>query len=486
MKILQAASEAFPFCKTGGLADVTGALSRFFAGAEGVEELVLFLPKYRNAGGGAFSFKAVPGSYVVPVSGRFEKASLYLAQWGKVKVYFVENQKYFDRPGLYRGPHGDYQDNDERFIFFSRAVLEGAKFLGFKPDIIHCHDWQTALIPAYLKTLYLIDAFFAKTATVFTVHNIAYQGMFGRETFIKAGFGWMDFTPDKLEFYGGINFMKAGIVFADFITTVSPTYALEIQSGADFGKGLEGVLKSRSEKLFGILNGIDTEIWDPATDTFIYRGYDHKTFWRGKPHCKKSLQKELGLKEDKNAVLAGCVSRLDWQKGIDIIAESAGEFCGKTQFVFLGVGEPSITQSLKKLSDENPGTVAFINSFDEEMAHKIYASCDIFLMPSRFEPCGLSQMIAMRYGALPVVNATGGLRDTVFYDKDNFTVSNGFSLGFPNADNLKSMLGHILSLYSSRELWNSAVKNAMKGDYSWNRSAAEYLKLFGLLKNSRY
>lgn len=486
MKILEVASEAFPFCKTGGLADVTGALSRFFSGCENVEEVVLFLPKYQTVGAGAFSFKAVPGSYLVYVSGKLEKASLYLAQWGKVKVYFVENQKYFDRPGLYRNSYGDYQDNDERFIFFSKAVLEGAKFLGFKPDVIHCHDWQTALIPAYLKTLYLIDAFFAKTGTVFTIHNIAYQGMFPRQTFVKAGFGWVDFTPDKLEFYGGINYMKAGIIFADFVTTVSPTYALEIQSGANFGKGLEGVLKSVSEKLFGILNGIDTEVWDPATDTFIYRGYDHRTFWRGKPHCKKLLQKELGLKEDKNSVLAGCVSRLDWQKGIDIIAQSAQSFLDKIQFVFLGVGDPAITQELKNLAEKNPGRVAFINSFDEEMAHKIYASCDIFLMPSRFEPCGLSQMISMRYGTLPVVNATGGLRDTVFYDRDNFIVSNGFSMIFPSVENMTSLLGHIISLYSSKQLWNVVVRNAMKGDYSWNKSASEYMKLFNLLKRSRF
>ncbi len=482
MKILEVASEAFPFCKTGGLADVTGALSRFFAGADGISEMVLFLPKYRNVGGGAFSFKAVPGSYVVPVSGRLEKASLYQAQWGKVTVYFVENQKYFDRPGLYRGPRGDYDDNDERFIFFSRAVLEGAKFLGFKPDIIHCNDWQTGLIPAYLKTLYMIDAFFAKTKTVFTIHNIAYQGMFGQDTFIKAGFNWMDFTPDKLEFYGGLNYMKAAIIFADFITTVSPTYSLEIQSGADFGKGLEGVLKSRSEKLFGILNGIDTEIWDPATDTFIYRGYDYRSFWRGKPHCKKSFQKELGLKEDKNSILAGCVSRLDWQKGIDLIVDASWDFTDKMQFVFLGVGEASITEALKNLAQKNPGRVAFINSFDEEMAHKIYASCDLFLMPSRFEPCGLSQMIAMRYGTLPIVNATGGLRDTVFYDQDNLNGSNGFSIPFPSVDNLKSILGRAISIHSSKELWNAMVRNAMKGDYSWTKSAQEYLRLFRLLK----
>jgi len=482
MKILIAASEAFPFCKTGGLADVVGALSQFFARSEGVSEVALFLPKYRNIGGGAFSLKACGGSFIVPVGAKMENAGLYHVQWGKVSVYFIDNPKYFDRPGLYRTPSGDYEDNDERFIFFSRAVLEGAKFIGFKPDVIHCHDWQTGLIPAYLKTLYRIDAFFVKTKTVFTINNIAYQGMFPRETFIKAGFSWTDFTPDKLEFYGGINYMKSGIVFSDIITTVSPTYSAEIQNSGDFGKGLEGVLKNRTGSILGILNGIDMEIWDPASDTFIYRGYDFRTFWRGKPFCKKALQKEFGLEENKNLVLAGVVSRLDAQKGIDLIAEAAPEFFDKMQFVVLGIGDPVLTDKLKQLAADNPKRFVFINDFCEETAHKIYAASDVFLMPSRFEPCGLSQMISMRYGSLPVVNETGGLKDTVNYFPEDATKSNGFSMEAPTGHDLKSLLGHIVSLYSSRELWNAMLKNAMKGDYSWNKSAVEYVKLFKSLK----
>jgi len=481
MKILIAASEAFPFCKTGGLADVVGSLSQFFSRIDGVSNVILFLPKYRNVGGGAFSLKACGGSYIVPVGSKFENASLYNVQWGKVSVYFVDNPKYFDRPGLYRSPSKDYEDNDERFIFFSRAVLEGAKFLGFKPDIIHCHDWQTGLIPAYLKTLYRIDAFFVKTKTVFTINNIAYQGFFPRETFIKAGFSWVDFTPDKLEFYGGINFMKAGIVFSDLITTVSPSYAIEIQSSGDFGKGLEGVLKSRSSKLFGILNGIDTEIWDPSLDTFIYRGYDFRTFWRGKPFCKKSFQKEFGLEENKNLILAGMVSRIDWQKGVDIICDIAPNFFDKMQFAILGIGDSAIAERLKALSLSNPKRFIFINEFNEEIAHKIYASSDIFLMPSRFEPCGLSQMIAMRYGSLPLGNKTGGLKDTIFYKSEDVSSSNGFLIDSPTQNTISSMLGHIISLYTSRELWNTMVKNAMKGDYSWNKSAMEYINLFKTL-----
>ncbi|MFH1618965.1 MAG: glycogen/starch synthase, partial [bacterium] len=316
MNIAIAASEAFPFCKTGGLGDVAGALSQIFSRLEDVR-VTLFLPRYRNIGGGAFSLRAVPGRFRVHVGGRVETAVLSHVKWGSVDVYFVDNPKFFDRTDLYRTRAGDYADNDERFIFFSRSVLEGLKFIDFKPDVIHCHDWQTAVIPAYLKTLYSIDAFFARTASVFTIHNIAYQGMFPRDTLFKAGFGWTEFTPEKLEFYGGINFLKSALVFADIITTVSPNYAREIQADPEHGRGLEGVLRSRTGDIFGVLNGIDGEIWNPETDSYITRGYDSKTVTRGKSACKKALQHDCKLEEKQGRMLAGVVSRLDQQKGLD-------------------------------------------------------------------------------------------------------------------------------------------------------------------------
>ena len=483
MKILIAASEAFPFCKTGGLADVTGALSQVFSRAEDTE-VVLFLPRYRNVGGGAFSLKAAGGSFLIPVGNRVETATMSRVQWGKVAVYFIENPKYFDRPGIYRTATGDYEDNDERFLFFSRAVLEGAKFIGFKPDIIHCHDWQTGLVPAYLRTLYRIDSFYAKTASVYTIHNIAYQGMFPKETLLKAGFSWQDFTPERLEYYGGINFMKAALVFADLVTTVSPTYASEIQYRPEFGHGMEGVLKRRTSDLFGILNGIDEEIWDPATDTFLERGYELKSFQRGKAAAKKALQKELGLEENKDLVLAGVVSRLDHQKGLDILLKIAPEFLDKMQFVVLGSGDPGLTDAFGALSQANPKHIAFRSSFDEALAHRIYGGSDIFVMPSRFEPCGLSQMIAMRYGSLPVVTRTGGLKDTVFYNGEPKD-SNGFAIDNANEVELHSVLGHIVSLYGWRENWNLMVKNAMRGDYAWGKSAEAYLKLFSIAAQRR-
>lgn len=478
MKLILCSGEVFPFCKTGGLADVVGALAQNFSKNPEIKEVVVFLPKYRDIGKTAFSPKAIEGSYFIPLADRLEKANLYKVEWGKVKVYLVDNPRYFDRPGLYRSSQGDYTDNDERFIFFQRAVLEGCKFIDFKPDIISCHDWQTGLIPAYLKTLYKIDAFFINTKTVYTIHNIAYQGIFPKETLVKAGFSWFDFTPDKLEYYGGINFMKAGIVFADKITTVSPSYAKEITENSQIARGLEGVLKYREKDLHGILNGIDTDIWDPATDTFIYKGYDIKTFWRGKPFCKKSLQKELKLKQDKNRILCGVVSRLDWQKGIDLLPEVVEHFLGKIQFAVLGTGDKIITDKLNEIKNKYPEEFSFTNSFDEELAHKIYAASDIFLMPSRFEPCGLSQMIASRYGSVAVVTKTGGLKDTIFYYPDDLIKSNGFVIETPTPENIKSILGHIISVYRTKEIWNAIVKNAMKTDFSWNRSAYQYINLF--------
>jgi len=483
MKIAIVASEAFPFCKTGGLADVVGALSTNLSRAgDDISSVVLFLPKYRDIGKTAFSPKKIRGSFIVPVSDRKEIVNLYLVEWGKVKVYLVDNPRYFDRPGLYRSESGEFLDNDERFIFFQRAVLEGLKFMDYKPDIILCNDWQSGLIPAYLKTLYLIDAFFAQTKTVFTIHNIAYQGMFGKDTFVKAGFSWFDFTPDKLEYYGGINFMKAGIVYSDVITTVSPSYAKEICVNSQISRGLEGVLNFRKDSLYGILNGIDTEVWDPSTDTFIYRGYDLKTFWRGKPYCKKMFQKEIGFEQNKNKILAGCVSRLDWQKGIDIIADVASSFLDKMQFVILGSGDKEIASRLRQIASLKPLSFAFIEDFNEEMAHKIYASSDIFIMPSRFEPCGLSQMISSRYGSIAVVTKVGGLKDTIFYNPDNLIESNGFSIDSPLSSNLSSILGHIISIYNSKEIWSNIVKNAMKSDFSWSKSVSEYIELFKKLK----
>jgi len=474
MKILMAASEAYPYCKTGGLGDVTGALSQIFAEDE-KNEVVLFIPRYKTLNLGSFSPKSVPGSFVVPVNGKHKRVSLSKASRGRLSVYFVDNKQYFNRDGVYRDSYGDFGDNDERFIFFSRAVLEGAKFIDFKPDIVHCHDWQTGLVPAYLKTVYSSDAFYTFASSVLTVHNIAYQGIFPADAMNKAGISFADFTADKFEFYGNMNFLKAGLVYADRITTVSPSYAEEIKNRYGFGYRLEGLLRARSNVLSGVLNGIDSGIWNPADDPFLKKKYCAKNFRAGKEANKTALQKELGLTQDKNKILAGIVSRMDYQKGLDIILRTATEFSDKIQFVVLGSGDEWLSEGFRLLAAQYPQRFSFSRNFDEPLAHRIYAASDIFLMPSRFEPCGLSQMIAMRYGALPVVTNTGGLRDTVTKDK------NGFVIDGAEDDKMRSVLGHIVSMYKWKETWGNMVSDAMGGDYSWSRSSKSYMDIYGRL-----
>ncbi|MFA6582743.1 MAG: glycogen/starch synthase [Elusimicrobiaceae bacterium] len=477
MNILLASSEVFPFCKTGGLADVAGALAQVFSRTKD-SEVAVFLPRYRNIGGGNFSLKALPGTFNIPIAGRVEKASLSYVEWGKVKVYFVQNSKYFDRAELYKTKAGDFSDNDERFTFFARAVLEGAKFAGFKPDVIHCNDWQTALIPAYLKTLYSIDAFFARTATALTIHNIAFQGIFPKSSYFKAGFGWPDYTPDKMEYYNGFNFLKAGIVYADLISTVSPTYCSEIKQSSEKGRGLEGVLAARAGDCVGILNGIDTELWDPEWDSYLPRGYDNRSFLKGKFLARQLLCKEAGLEFKPDVPAVGMVSRLDYQKGVDIIIKTVESYVSRLQFFFIGTGNPAMEAELEALAAKYPQAVSYRNAHDEAWAHKIYGGADLFLMPSRFEPCGLSQLIAMRYGALPIVSRTGGLVDTVRgYGVDS--EPDGFLLERIDESALADSLALALTLYKDEKKWSALVKNAMSRDSSWDLSAGKYFELFG-------
>ncbi len=475
MNILIAASESVPFCKTGGLADVVGVLTQLLANQLG-HKVALFLPRYRAVNGTPFSLKSLPGQYWIPLGEGMERAGLLHAAWGKADVYFVDNPKYFDRDELYKTKAGDYPDNDERFIFFSRAVLEGAKFIGFRPDVIHCHDWQTALMPAYLKTHYHIDAFYVRTGTVLTIHNIAYQGLFSKDALFLAGFGWADFTPDKLEYYGGVNFLKAGLVYADALTTVSPTYAREIQGSAEYGRGLEGLLKFRSSDLHGILNGIDTETWNPETDPHLAGRFGLERLAAGKAEAKRALQSAAGL-DPADVPLVGIVSRFDPQKGLDLAIEALDALLGAAAFqlAVLGTGDLVLHEGFDRLARRHAGRVVFRTGFDEPFAHQIYAASDIFLMPSRFEPCGLGQMIAMRYGAVPVVVRTGGLADTVFEEGAR---PNGFVAAAPTADAIRAALGRALAAYGDRARWTALSRNAASGDYSWERSVLRYQELY--------
>lgn len=474
MKILVAASEAVPFCKTGGLADVVGALTNRL-GALG-HDVCLFLPKYRAVraasleGGMAKSLK-------VPLDGGIVDVGLSFMHRRGVSVYFVDYPLYFDREGMYGNAGKDHEDNDRRFALFSRAVLEGAKAVGFKPDVIHLHDWQTGLVAAHLKRHYKDDPHFAGTGCVFTIHNMAYQGNFPRPALEAAGFGPEDWSADGLEYYGQVSYLKGGIVHADKITTVSAAYAREIQESSDRGFGMEGLLQRRSKDLRGILNGVDLEVWDPARDASLPRKYSLADAAAGKAACKEALQRECGLEVRADRPLIGVVSRLDYQKGLDLALGALEARLDRCQLVMLGTGDPSLTEMYAALERRRAGSVHFHRSFDEPFAHRIYAASDIFLMPSRFEPCGLGQMIAMRYGSVPVASKTGGLNDTVFEEPSEGRPVNGFLCAPGDADGLGRALDRAVAAFGKPE-WSARVKAGMAGDFSWDRSVELYLEAF--------
>ena len=474
MKILVAASEAVPFCKTGGLADVVGALTQRL-GALG-HDVCLFLPKYRAIraapleGGIAHPIK-------VPLAGGTVDVGLSFLHRRGVSVYFVDYPLYFDREGLYGNAGKDHEDNDRRFALFSRAVLEGAKAIGFKPDVIHIHDWQTGLIAAHLKRHYADDAHFKDAGCVFTIHNMAYQGNFPRAALEAGGFGPEDWTPEGLEYYGQVSYLKGGIAHADKLTTVSAAYAREIQESPDRGFGLEGLLQRRSKDLHGILNGIDLEVWDPSRDAAIARRYSQADAAAGKAACKEALQRECGLEVRGDRPLIGVVSRLDYQKGLDIALSALEPRLDRCQLVMLGTGDPSLTEMFAALERRRAGSVHFHRSFDEPFAHRIYAASDLFLMPSRFEPCGLGQMIAMRYGAVPVVSKTGGLADTVYEETRDGRGPNGFLCAPGDAEDLARALDRALAAASGAN-WSERVRAGMSGDFSWDRSVELYLEVF--------
>lgn len=471
LKVLLAASEMVPYCKTGGLADVVGALAAYLPPHV---DLAVFLPRYKALRQND-TFAALDDDFVVPLAGQKERVRLF-----KNASVFLVDHPLFDREGLYGIGGRDHPDNARRFTLFSRAVLEGAKSIGFKPDIIHGHDWQTGLIPAYLKTLYAQDAFFHRTGSLITIHNIAYQGVFPQETLRDTGLPPEDFHMHKLEFYGQMNFLKAGLVYADYISTVSQNYAREIKNSKDKGAGLEGVLLARRDVLTGILNGIDTNIWNPQTDPYLSANYDPvKNIGGGltiKTQNKTKLQKTLGLKPDPKVFFLGMVSRLDPQKGIDWAIEVLPRFLGEgaVQAVILGTGDPAYEKAAKELSRRHGKSFKAVFEFNDPLAHQIYAASDGFLMPSRFEPCGLGQMIAMRYGALPIVAQTGGLADTVTPDK-------GFLMDDSTAAGLSRAIVQALDCYQKDpSRWKIMVKQAAQTDFSWAASIKRYLELYRL------
>ena len=453
LKVLVVSSEVAPFAKTGGLADVCGSLPLALESL-GVDVRVI-MPRYASV--------KCDGDYTVI---------------GKnIKVYFVTNDYYFKRQELYGDKFGDYKDNLDRFAFFSKEALERCRQEGFKPDVIHCNDWQSALVPVYLNTLYKYDPLFAETKTLFTIHNLAYQGLFSKEEFYKIGLDWALFNINYFEFYDKMNLMKAGIAYSDAISTVSPTYAKEILT-KEFGCGLEGVLATRKRSLYGILNGIDTEAWDPKTDKKIYKNYSAKKIV-DKYANKELFQKEMGLKADSSVPLIGMVARLVDQKGADLIADIIDGLLNlKVQFALLATGENRYHILFEKIAKKYSHNTSINLKFDAVLAQKIYAASDLFLIPSKYEPCGLGQMISFRYGAIPVVRQTGGLKDTVEEYDVKTGRGNGFTFTEYESKAFFAAIKKALSVYNNNESWTALARRVMNLDYSWKSSAKEYVKLY--------
>ena len=388
-------------------------------------------------------------------------------------VYFIQQDRLFDRAGLYGDGRADYPDNAARFVFFSRAVLEAIEALGLAPDVIHCHDWQTGLVPFYLKTLY--RPLFPDLPSIYTIHNLGYQGIFWHYDMPLLGVGWEYFRMNALEFYGKINFMKAGLVFSDRITTVSPTYAREIQN-PDGGFGLDGVLRTFPEKITGILNGLDIQEWNPSADPYLPASFGPENL-KGKSVCRKELRRECGLRMRRDLPLISAVARLSDQKGVDDILRATAHFAGtrSAQVVILGTGDPVTEKTASALGARYPGYVHAHIGFDEGLAHRIYAGSDIFLMPSRYEPCGLGQMIAMRYGALPVVRKTGGLADTVW---EAGKLRNGYLFSGSRPPSFLRAVGRAVRDFTSKTDWDFKMRNGMTRDYSWGSRTDEYIRVY--------
>ncbi len=490
LNILFVSSEVEPFAKTGGLADVSGALPQ--AVNELGHEMRVIMPKYRSVNEHKFRLHDVLRlkEIEIPIGPKVERANINSCiltnTKSKIQVYFLANKGLFERSGLYVNPdsHKDYADNDERFIFFCRGILETLKRLGWQPEIIHCNDWQTGLIPAYLKTLYRNDPFFARVKTVFTIHNMAYQGTFPKSSFSKTHLPAELFQPEGVEFYGNMNFLKAGLVYADAITTVSEKYAAEIQSSDEYGCGLSGVLRKRNADLIGILNGIDYSIWNPEIDKLIPHKFDAKNL-DGKTHNKIELLRKFKLEYKESTPLIGMISRLADQKGFDLIKEIADDLLKlEIQIVLLGSGEKKYQELFEAVQKRYPKKVGLYFGFNNDLAHLIEAGSDMFLMPSRYEPCGLNQMYSLRYGTIPIVRATGGLDDTI-EDYDSTTGNGtGFKFSLYDPKELLKAIERAVAHYGNMTAWRKMMKQAMLKDFSWESSAKKYSNLYkNLLKH---
>lgn len=482
MNILLATSEIVPFSKTGGLADVSGALP--VALSQAGADVAVITPAYRSVKQSGYPMEATGVLLEIPIGSRIVEGRILRGQLpnSDVPVYFIEQDEYFDRPQLYQEAGEDYRDNCERFVFFSRAILEAVRLLDLSVDVLHCNDWQTGLVPAYLQIEYRGVPAYENIVSVFTIHNLAYQGRFWHWDMLITGLDWKYFNWHQMEFHGDLNLMKTGIVFADWITTVSPSYAEEIQTAA-LGCGLEGALGHRREQLSGILNGVDYSAWSPESDPHLDTNFGADNWEVGKAQAKKTLQAEVGLPPREDVPLVGFIGRLDSQKGLDLIRTVIEERVAHedVQYVILGSGNPDYESFLRDMAAQHPQKVAVRTEFSNPLAHRIEAGCDIFLMPSRYEPCGLNQMYSLKYGAVPIVRSTGGLADTIV-DCHDATLAdrtaNGFSFTEYHSEGLHQALGRALASYADRATWTQLVDTGMRQDWSWGRSAQRYLELY--------
>jgi starch synthase len=479
-RVLFVTPEASPFVKTGGLAEVAHFLpsSLLKLGCE----VRVILPYYRAIAAQKFNLKEEIRGLPIPMGMGEMQADLYSARLSETSAltYFVKNDRYFDRDGFYASSEGDYLDNAERFAFFSRAVLEVLKAINWFPQILHLNDWQSSLVAAYLKSLYRENPAYSRIHTLLSVHNMAYQGVFPKYVLPMTGLPWEEFRPDRLEFYDQVNFLKAGLVYADSLTTVSEAYAREIQT-EEQGHGLQGVLRDRSADLHGIIHGLDYGEWNPATDKDLPAQYTAKNH-HPKVESKRRLVKEQDLEFKPQTPLVGMVSYLTDAKGLDLVAECLGEWMEMdAQFIIMGTGEGRYQALLQEWHERYPRKLVAIFKYDHRLAKLLYAGSDLFLMPSRFEPSGLGQLIAMKYGAVPVVRRTGGLSDTV----ENLALDGRSGTGFV-FENLKhneflGALRRALEAYHQSKLWSDLMERGMKRDFSWDATARQYLALYETL-----
>jgi starch synthase len=470
-KILFASSEAAPFAKTGGLADVANSLPNALGKLNA--DIRLVLPKYKCIPMEYTEAMRYIGYIYVDLGWRHQFCGVFSLTLGDRIVYFIDNEYYFKRDCIY-----GYPDEAERFTFYCKALLQMLPLVDFKPDVIHCNDWQTGLVSLLLKAGFMKGFLNDGAKTIFTIHNLRYQGIFPKEVLQELiGLGWEYFTRDGVEFYDQVNFMKAGLFYSDIITTVSRTYAEEIKQDF-YGENLNELLKRRSGSLYGILNGIDPEENDPSRDKRLFAAFDPINL-EGKLTNKTGLQNQLGLDQNADTPLIGIISRLVDQKGFDLIAHVLDELLSENlQLVVLGTGERRYEEMFRAAAARNPGRVSANIRFDDTLAQRIYAGSDMFLMPSLFEPCGLGQLFSLRYGSVPIVRETGGLCDTIKAWNEFTGEGNGFTFANYNAHDMLYTIRRALGFYRQKEVWTSIVRNCMRQDFSWDRSAAEYMELY--------